>query len=99
MFQPTDQGILIKIKVIPNASKSEVIGLENDEIKIRLAAVPEKGEANDELIRFLAKMLSIGKSNVTIVRGHKSRHKQAGVAGISLESMQTIFQKILEKCY
>lgn len=97
MFQETDQGILIKIKVIPNAGKSEVAGVENGEIKIRLAAVPEKGEANDELIRFLAKVLSIGKSNVTLLRGHKSRHKQAKISGMSLESLKTIFQKLLEK--
>lgn len=65
----------ITVKVIPKSSKSEVIGWENDQLKIRLKAVPEKGEANEELIRVLADYFDIPKSQITIIRGHKSRTK------------------------
>jgi uncharacterized protein (TIGR00251 family) len=65
----------ITVKVIPKASKSEVIGWENDLLKIRLKAVPEKGEANEELVRVLADYFDIPKSQITIIRGHKSRTK------------------------
>jgi uncharacterized protein len=94
MLQQTDKGILINIKVIPNASRSEIVGVENEELKVRLAAVPDKGEANDELIRFMAKFLSVGKTNVKIVKGQKSRHKQVGVAGVSLEALKEVFQNV-----
>lgn len=65
----------IKVKVIPKASRSEIVGWEGDALKIRLKAVPEKGEANEELIRFLSRELKIAKSLITIVRGHTSREK------------------------
>lgn len=65
----------ITVKVIPKSSKSEIIGWENDQLKVRLKAVPEKGEANEELIRVLAEYFDIPKSQITIIRGHKSRIK------------------------
>lgn len=88
MFQQTNQGIIVKVKVIPKAFRSEVVGWENDELKIRLAAVPDKGEANAELVRFLASLLKIGKSNIEIVQGETSRHKRICVSGLSLESLE-----------
>lgn len=65
----------LTVKVIPKSSKSEVISCEDDQLKVRLKAVPEKGEANEELIRVLADYFEIPKSQVTIIRGHKSRTK------------------------
>lgn len=64
------------MKVIPKASKSEIIGWENEQLKVRLKAVPEKGKANEELIRVLAEYFNIPKSQITIIRGGKSRIKQ-----------------------
>lgn len=66
---------VITVKVIPKASKSEVVGFENETLKVRLKAVPEKGEANEELIRILSAYYDIPKSQITLVRGHKSRIK------------------------
>lgn len=79
---------ILKIKVIPKASKTEIKGWQNDELLIRLSAVPEKGEANDELIRFLADTLNIGKSKIQLIRGDKSRHKQVRIDGLSLEEIR-----------
>ncbi len=66
---------ILTVKVTPKASKSEVVGWENDQLKIRIKAVPEKGEANEELIRVLADYFDIPKSQISIIRGHKSRTK------------------------
>lgn len=66
----------LSVKVIPKASKSEVVGMEGDYLKVRLKAVPEKGEANDELIRVLADYYDIPKSQIAIVSGFKSRIKK-----------------------
>lgn len=71
--------IVISVKVIPNAKRNEIVGWENEELKIRIKAVPEDGKANEELIRFLAKTLKISKSQIEIVRGHTSRHKQLAI--------------------
>ena len=54
-FEETAKGILIHIKAQPKASKIQVSGLYGDQIKIRLAAPPVDGKANEELLRFLAK--------------------------------------------
>ncbi|QLH34968.1 MAG: DUF167 domain-containing protein [Parachlamydiaceae bacterium] len=74
MYQESKDGIYLLIKVIPNASKTEIVGVENERLKIRLAAVPKK--ANIELIRFLAKTFSISKSQITLVQGETSRLKK-----------------------
>lgn len=84
MFQEINEGIIFKVKVIPKASRSEIVGWENDELKVRLAAIPDKGKANEELIRLLASVLDIGKSHVRIVQGQTSRHKRVCISGITL---------------
>lgn len=88
MFQQTNDGICLKVKVIPKASKSEIKGWENGELVVRLAAVPEKGEANDALIRHLADVLGIGKSKLLLVQGEKSRHKRVCIKELSLQEIQ-----------
>jgi uncharacterized protein (TIGR00251 family) len=90
MFQETNQGIIIKVKVIPNAHRSEMIGWENDVLKCRLAAVPEKGQANDELLQFLASYLKIKKSSIKLLQGQTNRHKRICIQGISLESIKSL---------
>ena len=82
--------------MIPKASKSEIKGWENGELVIRLAAVPEKGEANEELIRHLAAILGIGKSKLHLVQGEKSRHKRVCIKELSLEDIQQKLPPLLE---
>lgn len=64
----------LRIKVIPKSSKNEVTEIMKDEsgeetIKIRIKAVPEKGKANAELIKFLSKELNVPKENISILSG------------------------------
>ena len=80
----TKDGIIIPVKVVPKSQKNEIVGWENDELKIKIMAVPEKGNANDALISFLAKHLKISKSSITIYSGDKSRHKRIFIAGLTL---------------
>lgn len=65
----------ITIHVQPGAKKSGYAGLHGGNPKIKLAAIPEGGEANAELINFLAKKLRLTKSQIKIVSGHTSRIK------------------------
>jgi uncharacterized protein (TIGR00251 family) len=97
MLQQTNQGICFKVKVIPKASRSELVEWENDELKVRLAAVPEKGEANTELLRYLADILGVGKSKIQLVQGETSRHKRVCVAGLTLEDVRAIIQNHLKR--
>jgi len=61
--------ITFHVKLIPRAKRNEIIGWENNALKIRFNAPPVKGRANDALIEFLAKLLDIPRGNIEIVRG------------------------------
>jgi uncharacterized protein len=97
MFQQTNEGICFRVKVIPKASRSELVEWEKDELKVRLAAVPEKGEANTELVRYLADILEIGKSKIQLVQGETSRHKRVCVMGMALKEIEAKVQNCLAK--
>lgn len=89
MFQQINGRISIAVKVIPKASRTEIVGWENGELKIRLAAVPDKGEANQELIRYLAHFFNIGKSHVHLLRGATSRHKLIAFSTLTEEIIRS----------
>jgi uncharacterized protein (TIGR00251 family) len=70
------------VHVVPRAHTTGVVGRHGGALKIRLAAPPVDGAANDELIRFFAERLSVPRSAVTISAGHTSRRKTVTVSGI-----------------
>jgi uncharacterized protein (TIGR00251 family) len=68
--------VYLSVKVIPGSSKSEFRDkLDNDVYKIAIAAAPEKGKANLELIKFLAKELVVVKDHIKIISGAGERTK------------------------
>ncbi len=88
----TKEGLILPVKVIPRAAKNAVAGWENEELKVRLNAVPEKGEANEALIHFLAKTWKLSKSSFSIISGETSRHKKILIRGVTLEYLREILQ-------
>jgi uncharacterized protein (TIGR00251 family) len=70
------------LHVVPRARVTALAGRHGDALKVRLAAPPVDGAANDELIRFLAERLAVPRSAVTIAAGHTSRRKTVTVTGI-----------------
>lgn len=89
-------AIVLAIKVVPKASKSEIVGWEGAALKIRIKAVPEKGEANEELIDFLSETLDIPKSHISLVGGKTSRNKKVKLDGISSDAFQAKIKAILK---
>lgn len=79
------KGIRITVQITPNAKKSEVIGVLDDALKIRLQAQPIEGKANEALTRYLADVLDVPKSAVTITHGHTSKRKSIEIASASLK--------------
>ena len=65
----------LTIRVIPNAKTSEVVGRELGVLKVKLAAPPIEGKANEELIRVLAEHFDIPKSLIHIVHGQSGKNK------------------------
>jgi len=70
------------VKVVPRASRSEVAGaLSDGTMRVRVAAVPEGGKANEELCRLLAQHFGLPVRAVTVVSGHTSTRKRVRIEG------------------
>jgi len=79
-------GIRLTLHVQPGARKSEVAGEHGDALKIRLAAPPVDGKANDCLIGFLADCLDVPKARVVLESGATSRTKRVRVIDMTVET-------------
>ena len=80
---PTD----IDVRVMPRAGRSEVAGMRDGALLVRLAAAPVDGAANAELIDLIARALHIPKRDISIVRGERSRNKRVRIAGMNAEDV------------
>jgi uncharacterized protein len=83
MLHYTEQGsaITFAVRVVPRASRSEVAGEHDGALRVRLAAPPVAGAANEELRRTLARVLGVPARNVEIVSGQTSKTKRVRVNG------------------
>lgn len=72
----------ISVVVSPGARRSELVGRQGDAWKVRVAAAPERGRANDALCSLLAKALGVPAGDVSVVAGASSRRKVVEVAGV-----------------
>jgi hypothetical protein len=84
VLRETPTGILIDIRVIPRAAKSEIAGSRDDAILVRLNAPPVAGAANAELIEVIANALDVPRRAVTIVAGQQSRRKRVRIDGVTV---------------
>ena len=80
-YEQTTAGYILRIRVTPNASKCGIGGIFTDNnnqdfLKISLNSVPEKGKANQELIKILSKSLNQSKSCFSIIAGQTDRYKK-----------------------
>ena len=95
-FSDARQGAAITVKVTPRARKTGVDGLMADgTIKIRVAAPPVDGAANERLIEFLAEVLELPKGQIEIIAGAASERKLISLVGISPEAVDATFQRLL----
>ncbi len=75
----------VVVHVQPRARRTEVAGLHGDAVKVRLAAPPVDGAANEELVRFVAEALGVARSAVRVAAGAASRRKTVEVEGVEGE--------------
>jgi uncharacterized protein len=82
------EGITFAVKLHPRARKNAVIGELGDALKLSLTAPPVEGKANAACIQFLATLLKVPRSSVTIASGLSSRRKVIRVLGLSADELQ-----------
>lgn len=83
LVQEGSGDLVLRLHVQPGAARTAVAGLHGQALKIRLAAPPVDGRANDALVAFLAKRLGIAKARVELVGGAASREKRVRIRGVS----------------
>ena len=74
-LQRKSECLQLQIRVIPRASRDQVVGISGDHLKLKLTAVPVDGKANAALIRYLADLFGVAKSSISITRGERGREK------------------------
>ena len=88
LVRDTAHGATLSVKVHPRAKKNAVTGEVGDAFKLALTAPPVEGAANDACVRFLAELLDVPRSSVTIAAGESSRQKLIRVAGLSAAEVE-----------
>ena len=83
-FLRSKNGITIKVRVEPKASKREISGIIGDSLKVKVHSPPSGGAANEELRELLSERFSIRKTAVKIIKGSTSKDKIVEIEGIEL---------------
>lgn len=89
IVQDSKDGVVLTVHVQPKASKTACVGIYGNALKIRVAAPPVDGAANEELVRFLASELSVPPTAVRIESGKGGRHKRVRVNGVTAMHVTT----------
>jgi uncharacterized protein len=88
-IRDTPSGATFSVKVRPRAEKNAITGQVGDALKLALTAPPVEGRANQACIEFLAEVLNVSRSSVTIAAGESSRNKVIRVRGLSAAQVET----------
>lgn len=91
-FTEKDNYLIFTVKVIPRASKSEIVREMDGALKVRVASPPVDGAANLELIKLLSKAFGVSKSDVEIIVGETSKTKQIKITNANGEKIAAILQ-------
>jgi uncharacterized protein (TIGR00251 family) len=83
VIQKQGNSIILHVLLQPKASEDRVVGFHGQALKVKVTAPPTGGKANQRLMELLAEGLSIGQSNIEIIRGHTSRRKVLRIRNVS----------------
>jgi len=89
------EGVTFSVKVVPNSSRSAIAGLLGSALKVNISAVPEKGKANQGLIKLLGEVLGRPKSAFSIISGTSRPLKEIFVANMTVAALETKLSEYL----
>jgi uncharacterized protein (TIGR00251 family) len=92
-YSEKDGILTFMVRVVPRASRSEMVGEHDGALRVRIAAPPVDGAANEELVRLLARALSVSRSAIEITAGHSSKLKTVRVAGCGPGDLAAIIRE------
>ncbi|MBL1142148.1 MAG: YggU family protein [Proteobacteria bacterium] len=79
-----DKNLLLKLHVQPRAKENSIVGIYNDNLKLKIKSPPVENKANKEIASYLAKEFSVTKSNVELISGQLNRDKKFLVKGVNV---------------
>ncbi len=82
-------AVLLPVKIVPGASRTRYLGEWESRARIAVAAPAEKGKANKAVTNFLARLLAVRRSDVTVVSGHTSPLKTIRIEQVTANRVQT----------
>ena len=89
-IREVEGGVVVSVKVQPNASRDRVVGEHGDQLKIAVTVAPEKGKANKVVIKVLSRLLGVKSSDIEILSGETSRDKKVLIRNISEEDFNRV---------
>lgn len=91
-----DDGVLLKIRISPNASKNQIM-FDGDIIKLKVTAQPIENKANKAVVEYLSKLLKVPKTSISIVKGDTSKDKTLFITTSDNEKKESIKKTILSE--
>ncbi len=89
-YTERDGALTFNVRVVPRAARSGVAGEHDGALRVRVAAPPVDGAANEELLRTLARALGVPARDVEITSGHTSKLKQVRIQGATREALDSL---------
>ena len=86
--------MIIKVRVIPNAKRNEVVSRIGSILRVKIAAPAVEGQANDELCSFLADFFEVKRSQVFLRKGERGREKTIEIVGKTEEELDEVLDTI-----
>jgi uncharacterized protein (TIGR00251 family) len=93
-YRISENVLVLNVKAVPGASRSECVEVKDGRLRIRIAAAPEDGKANEELRFFLAKALRCPKKDITVRSGEKSRLKTLALPPVYKEKLESLVARL-----
>jgi uncharacterized protein (TIGR00251 family) len=97
IFSGGEGGVRMNVKITPGSSRTRILGLHGDCLKIAVSAAPEKGKANQALIEFLSEIIGLPRQKITVLSGQTSPRKVILLAGTTPEAILSAVQQKMGK--
>jgi uncharacterized protein (TIGR00251 family) len=95
LVRASGRGCLVRIRAAPGAKETGRIGLHGESLKVTVHAPPERGKANDELLRWLAESLGVAKKEIALKSGDTSRDKVFSIASLSAAEVAAAIERMI----
>ncbi len=89
-YKELDNGIVLKIKAVPNSSKNEICGILDDALKVKIKAPAVENKANEELVKYFSKLLKLPKSFVVLKAGGTSKLKTLYIENCTIDKIKQV---------